>query len=412
MSLAPDILRLAARNTLRHRGRSGLTLLAIAAGVAALVLAGGFIKDTVVELGESMIRSQSGHLQVSRQAWRPGSGSLAEEARIENPAALRAQLVLPPGVREVMFRTTFEGLLGNGRVDWAVVAEGIEPAPEARLGTYIELVAGRQLVAGDEYAAVLGAGVAEALAVAVGDWVTLTTTTAAGAVNLLEFEVVGVFRSFSKDYDARAVRVPLPAAQRLLDSPGVHVAVLHLAETAATDRVAAALRDRLGDSPGNGWRVRDWRELNPFYRQTVQLYRQQFGFLVVVILLAVLLSVGNAVNMGVHERAAEFGTLRACGSRGALVRNLVLAESAMLGLAGGLLGVALGNGLALAISAVGIPMPPPPNSDIAYVALVRLSLPVSALAALTGFLAPVLAAVGPARRAARRDIADALRQAV
>ena len=84
----------------------------------------------------------------------------------------------------------------------------------------------------------------------------------------------------------------------------------------------------------------------------------------------------------------------------------------MLGLAGALLGVALGNGLALAISAMGIPMPPPPNSDIAYVALVRLSLPVSALAALTGFLAPVLAAVGPARRAARRDIADALRQAV
>ncbi|MEQ8264452.1 ABC transporter permease [Pseudohaliea sp.] len=408
MSLAPDILRLAARNTLRHRGRSGLTLLAIAAGVAALVLAGGFIKDTVVELGESMIRSQSGHLQVSRDAWRPGSGSLAEGARIGNPAALRKQLAAPAGVREVMFRTTFDGLLGNGRVDWAVVAEGIEPAPEARLGTYIELVEGRQLAAADEYAAVLGAGVAQALAVAVGDWVTLTTTTAAGAINLLEFEVVGVFRSFSKDYDARAVRVPLPAAQRLLDSPGVHVAVIHLADTAATDRVAAALRNSLG----GGWRVRDWRALNPFYRQTVQLYRQQFGFLVVVILLAVLLSVGNAVNMGVHERAAEFGTLRACGSRGTLVRNLVLAESAMLGLAGALLGVALGNGLALAISAVGIPMPPPPNSDIAYVALVRLSLPVSALAALTGFLAPVLAALGPARRAARRDIADALRQAV
>ena len=62
MSLAPELARLAVRNTLRHRGRSGLTLLAIAAGVAALVLAGGFIKDTVVELGESMIRSQSGQI--------------------------------------------------------------------------------------------------------------------------------------------------------------------------------------------------------------------------------------------------------------------------------------------------------------------------------------------------------------
>jgi putative ABC transport system permease protein len=408
MSMGSELLDLALRNTLRHRARTALTLLAIAAGVAALILAGGFIKDTVVELGESMIRSQSGHLQVTRAAWRPGSSAADAEARIENPEGLRQRLAARPDLVDVMFRSSFEGLLGNGRVDWVVIAEGVEPAPEARLGTYIELVDGRQLAAEDDYAAVLGAGVAEALNVGVDDWVTLTTTTTGGAINLLEFRVVGIFRSFSKDYDARAVRVPLAMARSLLDSDGAQVAVLHLADTAATDAVASALREELGDA----WQLRDWRQLNPFYRQTVELYQQQFGFLVMVILLAVLLSVGNAINTGVHERAAEFGTLRACGSRGGMVRRLILIESAMLGVAGALLGVLLGNGLAAGISAIGIPMPPPPNSDIAYTALIRFSLPVTLLAALTGLLAPVFAALRPARRAARQSIAEALRQAV
>ena len=407
MSTARETLRLALRNTLRHRGRTGFTLLAIAAGVAALILAGGFIKDSVVELGESMIRSQSGHIQLSRSAWRR-DGVLDAAGFIPAPARLRGELEARPAVREAMFRVSFEGLLGNGRVDWSIIADGVEAGPEARLGTYIEMVAGRPLAADDDYAVVLGAGVAEALAVGVDDWVTLTTTTAGGAINLLDFRIKGIFRSFSKDYDARAVRLPLASAQSLIDSSGAHVAVLHLTDTAMT----AAVVDDLRATYGDGWRVADWQELNPFYRQTVQLYRQQFGFLVVVILLAVLLSVSNAINMGVHERTAEFGTMRACGSRGRRVFALVMTESALLGIGGAVLGMALGNGLALAISAVGIPMPPPPNSDIAYTALIRFSLPVTLLAGLTGALAPVLAALLPARRAAHQDIALALRQAV
>ena len=408
MSTAGELLRLATRNSLRHRGRTGLTLLAIASGVAALILAGGFIKDTIVELGESLIRSQSGHIQITRPPHLDPGGSIDPAPPIDDPAALQAQLAVVMDGGEVMFRTNFEGLLGNGRVDWAVLVEGVEPGPEARLGTYIEMVAGRQLADGDEYQAVLGAGVATALAVGVGDWVSLTASTVGGAVNLLEFQVVGVFRSFSKEYDARVVRVPLTAAKQLVDSDAVQVAVLRLEDTAATAPVVAALEARLG----RGWRVRDWRALNPFYTQTVTLYRQQFGFLVIVILIALLLSVGNAIHMNVHERAAEFGTLRACGCRGRIVRRLILAESLIVGVAGAALGVLFGNGLALAVSAIGIPMPPPPNSDIAYVALIRPSATVTLLAATTGCLAPLLAAFRPAHRAARAGIADALRQAV
>jgi putative ABC transport system permease protein len=404
-----ELLKLAARNVFRQRGRSFMTLGAIVFGVVALILAGGFIKDTVDELGESMIHSQSGHLQVSREGYRQsGSGDTAGYL-MRQPERLRGVLGELPGVDEVMLRTVFAGLLNNGRNDWAIVGEGVEPAAEARLGTYINLAQGRQLAAKDRYGMMIGAGVAEALALAPGDWLNLLANTPDGAVNVLEFQVVGIFQTFSKDYDARAVRIPLSAAQELMGDDGVHLAVIRLAQTRDTDAVARLLATQLH---GQGYEVFDWKRLNPFYEQTVALYQQQFGFLLAVILLMLALSVGNAVNMNVHERAAEFGTMMACGTVRARVFRLILLESALLGLLGAVIGVAAGNLLALLISAIGIPMPPPPNSDLGYISLIRLSGWVSLAAGLIGVLAPTVAAVRPALRAAREDIADALRQGI
>ena len=58
-------------------------------------------------------------------------------------------------------------------------------------------------------AAVIGDGVAKALHVAPGDRVSLNIITTEGALNSLEFDVVGVIRSYSKEFDQRAIRIPL-----------------------------------------------------------------------------------------------------------------------------------------------------------------------------------------------------------
>ena len=68
--------------------------------------------------------------------------------------------------------------------------------------------------------------------------------------------------------------------------------------------------------------------------------------------------------------------------------------------------------VAWGISAVGIPMPPPPNANIGYTAFIRL-LPMDIVsAALIGLVATCLAAVLPARRISRMHVVDALRQGV
>jgi putative ABC transport system permease protein len=126
----------------------------------------------------------------------------------------------------------------------------------------------------------------------------------------------------------------------------------------------------------------------------------------------VLLSVANSVNMTLFERVAEFGTMRALGERASRIVTLVLLESAIAGVIGGASGVLIGYLLSLLISTIGIPMPPPPNANVGYTALIRTVPSELAVSFLVGFIATVAAAVLPARRIVRIPIVDALRQSV
>ncbi|MDI6749827.1 MAG: FtsX-like permease family protein [Rhodocyclaceae bacterium] len=403
------LLKLALRNIFRHRGRTAMTLASVVFGVVALILAGGFIEDTIIETGEATIRSNTGHIQVARRGYWEYGSQQPERYLIDDVEGVRRQMVAMDGVADVMFRLGFSGLLGNGRSDWPIIGEGVEPDREAQLASYLTVVSGRRMTDQDRFGMMIGAGVAKALKLGAGDTASLLVSTPGGATNLLDFEIVGVFQTFSKDYDARAVRISLAAAQELLATPGAQLGVLLLKDTAATGIAAETLRRQFA---GKEFELRTWQDLDEFYNQTVTLYRQQFGFLTAIILVMLLLSVSNTVNIGIFERVSEFGTMLALGNRASRVFGLIVTESVCLGLIGSLLGVVIGVVLAKAISQVGIPMPPPPNADQGYISKVLVVPEVIGLAFLTGLLAAALASILPARKVSRMQIAEALRQGV
>jgi len=162
--------------------------------------------------------------------------------------------------------------------------------------------------------------------------------TADGALNSLEFQVVGVFQTFSKDYDARAVRIPLTAAQEMLATTGVNTLVVSLKQTEDSDAMAAALADRHGR---DGLEVKTWLQLNDFYAKTVEMYDAQFAVLRIIILLMVLLSVANSVN---HERIRARRRVRHHDGPGQSQRTdilLIIAENTIIGLIGAGAGVVL-----------------------------------------------------------------------
>jgi len=397
----------ALRNLLRQKGRTGMTLASIIFGVIGLILSGGFVEDVFIQLREATIHSRLGHLQIYREGFYAQGSKEPYDYLIEAPEDVEAKIANLPGVIDSMQRLNFFGLLNNTKTDLPIIGEGVEPAKEARLGSFFFIIEGRQLTDDDAYGVLLGEGVAKSLKLKVGSFVTVLANTPDGALNSLEFEVIGVFRTFSKDFDARAVRVTLPAAQELLSVSGVHAVVVSLADTLQTDAIAEAVKAQIS---GEGYELKTWFELDDFYAKTVDLYKSQLGVLQFIILVVVLLSVANSVSMTAYERVGEFGTLKALGKRSSDIAKLIILENALLGFIGASLGVLLGIALALGISAIGIPMPPPPNSNVGYTAMIRVVPTVVVVSFLIGFVATVLSAVLAARGASRVPVVDALRQ--
>ena len=376
-------------------------------GVTAIVLSGGFIEDIFIQLREATIHSQLGHIQVHRAGYSKVGRRNPFEYLIEDPGRTAQELSDISEVSEVLMRVDFFALASTDMGSLPIVGEGVEPDKESRLGSFLSIVAGRQLTDSDTFGILVGEGAARALRLGPGDSVTVLANTADGALNSQEFEVVGVFRSFSRDYDNRAIRIHLGASLELLAIDGVHRLVFSLTNTKATDSAAQLIDGRLEDGM---FEIRRWYEMAGFYEKTVNLYRRQFAVLQVIILVMVLLSVANSVNMAINERTGEFGTLMALGEKGRGVFRLIMVEIAFLGVLGATLGVVMGVLLAWSISQLGIPMPPPPNSNSEYTAYIRIVPSVIFLAFVTGVVATALSAILPARRAMRIPITVALRE--
>jgi putative ABC transport system permease protein len=183
-----------------------------------------------------------------------------------------------------------------------------------------------------------------------------------------------------------------------------------LQRTKQTDGVLEAMRRTLS---APDLELVPWYETSvaDFYNKTVSLFSKQMLVVEIMIAVIIVLSISNTMMTNVRERVGEIGTAMALGDRRMTVLRRFLAEGAVMGFFGGLVGAVIGIGLARLISWVGIPMPPAPGMARGYVAgiLITPSIVVDAigLSVVTAFLAGLY----PAWKAANMSIVDALRHA-
>ena len=256
----------------------------------------------------------------------------------------------------------------------------------------------------------LGVGLARAFGVKPGDDLTLLSTTRAGSINALAVKVRGVWESGEKAYDDRFLRLGLPEVQRLLDVENgeVQSVVLLLDKTENTAAVRAAI-DRLIRDKGLDLEVRTWEDLALRYHQVRELFGRIFGVLTLIVSIMVVFGITNTMTMAIFERTREIGTVMALGTRRRGVISMFVLEGVALGALGGVLGVLLGIGLAKAISAFGIQLPPPPGSTRGFVVNIFIVPEVLMQAFRLSLVTAALASLYPAWRAARLNVVEALR---
>jgi putative ABC transport system permease protein len=283
--------------------------------------------------------------------------------------------------------------------------DGVDPAVEPKISKDI-VVDGDPLDAAVPNGVILGRGLARALGVNRGDVIAFLTSSPGGGMSGVEGTVRGVFSTGVRAYDDVAVRMPLKLAQQLARTTRVHLWVVGLDDTARTEDLARVVHTI---AAGAGLEMRTWLELSDFYRKTVRLMSRQMLVVAILIGIILVLGIANLLTMSTLERTGEIGTMLAIGTPRASVLRMHFAEGLLLGVAGALAGVVIGVILALAISWIGIPMPPPPGRDTGYRAEILLSPRVIADAVTLALASAAVAGAYPAWKASRMRVVDALR---
>lgn len=403
----PFEVRVALRFLKEGHTQTHLILSGIGVGVGVIIFLSALIGGLQDSLVERTLGTQA-HVVVRapEDVVRPiaqGAPGLAVAPRLERPAQRLRSIVGAPQTLELLralprVRAAAPVVSGaafalRGLANRSVVLRGVEPA------TYRDIIdLGPKTTSGefrvDGTNAVIGVELASALGVAVGDKVRIETPQGRADV----FLVAGVFDVGNKDLNERWVFVSLRAAQTLLDlAGGISSIELKVDEIFAAEEVASEISSRTGLTADS------WMKLN---RQLLVGLRSQSAsswmiqFFVVV---AVALGIASVLVVSVVQKSREIGILKAMGTRTAQVERIFLVQGAVLGLAGSAVGIAVGTALSLLFTSLA------KNPDGSPTFPVNLSLGLYLAASAVATATGLLAAVAPARRAARLDPADVIR---
>ncbi|WP_444957414.1 ABC transporter permease [Microbulbifer sp. ZKSA002] len=402
--------KVALLNIMRNGRRSLITLAAIVFGCTSLIIFGGFVQSMYEGMRESMIRSQLGHIQIYAKGYNQFGKAEPEKYLIADGDLQKISELVENETDTLVVapRLNFNGLLSDGKQSIAITGIGIDAEKEVMLSSAIQIVQGDDLFPEDISAAHLGEGLFNALDVQIGDYLTLLASTQDGAINAVDVQVMGVITTGVKELDDRLLRVNLPLAQELLYTSDITRLVVLLEETELTSTSIATLASVFEQNDLN-LEIKSWEELAGYYHQVVGLFNGVFGFITVIVLVIVALSISNTMLMAVMERTRELGTIRAMGGTPRQVVNLILLESVFLGLIGSLLGLLIGALAAKGITYAEWMMPRPPGSTQDYPIRVFVVPDILLKTFLLGFCISLVSSLYPAIKASRLPVVKALR---
>jgi lipoprotein-releasing system permease protein len=322
---------------------SGVSMLGIALGVAALIIVLSVMNGFQKEVRDRMLSVVS-HIEV----YGPGGGVLPDVNRT------LAEVRSNPQVIGAAPFVAAQSLLARGEDMRGTIVRGIDPELEPQV---TELAAAApdtlgRLVSG-EFGVVLGGELARALGVQRGDPVTMIApggqVTPAGVVpRLKQMTVVGTFDSGHFEYDSGLVLMHVDDAARLFRLEGPTGVRLKLKDLHQARQVAA----QLGSSLTGEFLIRDWTRQNRTWFAAVQLEKRMMFIILTLIVAVAAFNLVSTLVMTVTDKRADIAILRTLGASPGSIMGIFVVQGAMVGVIGTLAGLLLGLGVAVNIDVI------------------------------------------------------------
>jgi ABC-type lipoprotein release transport system permease subunit len=399
---------LAYRDLGRNRRRTILTMVAVALGLALLIVMNGYIAGVMDEALQNNIRLKTGHLQIRASSYNEADLSLQWKDLLSDPAQTAARASAMPEVRAAAPVFWAGGVIATASDSIGLQITGIDTTSSIYDPIRASLVAGDFLAADDRSGILIGRRLAEDLGLGVGRDVSLMVVDSDGKADEGIFTVRGLFSTGIPTYDEGTVLMPLSKAQAFARADKRASAIIIMLNSQdATDGVATALQ-----APDS--QVLTWRDLNQLIVQTLQSSLAFYYIMDGVVILIVAVLIANTLLMSVFERIREMGILSALGMKGRHLMQMLLLEAASIGLAGIAVGLLIGLGGVAYLTYVGIPIGDLASSAGSAVALGstihgRFVPGTFAALSLATLLITLVAALYPAWYAAHLEPAEALR---
>ena len=312
------------------------SVLGVAAGVATLVIAlamnTGF-RETL----QDRLLGVTAHVSLTH----PGSA-------IHDYDALAAKLTRIPGVQSVTPAVYQTVLMSFGGDALGVVVKGVEPNREKKADEALQRIVAGELDFAPDADGINGLLVGKDLAtdwkMAPGDYVTLTSPhgrlTPYGLIPRTQrFRVAGIFDSGFYDFDKNWCFVSLGAAQSLGGASDVVNALEFRLYNADHAPEVARQAEQVA---GKDFLASTWMEENFALFRALRLEKLVTAIFIGLITFVAGLNILVVLTMTVTDKARDIAVLMSMGARRAQIRKIFLWQGVAIGLAGTLIGLAVG----------------------------------------------------------------------
>jgi lipoprotein-releasing system permease protein len=323
---------------------SGVSMLGIALGVAALIIVLSVMNGFQKEVRDRMLAVVS-HIEIYAAGGQalPDVQQTLTQAKA-NPAVIGAAPFIAA-----------QALLARGEDMKGIMVRGIDPALESQV---TDLATGDQAAVlqglrSGEFGVVLGVELARSLGVHAGDKVTLVApsgqVTPAGVVpRLKQLTVMGTFDSGHFEYDSALAMIHMADAAKIFRLEGPSGVRLKLKDLNKAREVA----DELTRTLGGDVFVRDWTRQNRTWFAAVQVEKRMMFIILTLIVAVAAFNLVSTLVMTVTDKRADIAILRTLGASPASIMGIFVVQGAMVGVIGTLAGLLLGLGVAFNIDVI------------------------------------------------------------